>query len=254
MLAVCKSNRLFDIVPDKEYQYECPFLITTQYSLKQYYVTPSGCLLYYQGLFYNPCRHPERPCSNANTKIMYTVQEIAAQSAHTLVRFDVRSTGSDEILGSWPIKFFDIDESKNEAATQVVERILRWRATSSSSTAAEDSAFEASNLPENALNRGANIPWRLSKEFIAEIFSSSSNDRAKGSIGNTKPMGKKGWATAEGLVTDERSDAADFCDGIADWWPDVSFISPSDTSTTYGRIHSVVCFIILNTRNVCHPR
>ncbi len=48
----------------------------------------------------------------------------AVQSPHTLVKFDVRSTGSDEILGTWPIKFYDRDEGKNEVASQVVERII----------------------------------------------------------------------------------------------------------------------------------
>lgn len=104
---------------------------------------------------------------------------------------------------------------------QVVERVLRWRATSSSASGAEDAAFEADNLPEDAANRAANIPWRLSKEFITDIFAGgATSDRAKGSIGNTRPAGKKAWAAAEGLVTD--GEAAEFCDAIADWWPDVS--------------------------------
>jgi hypothetical protein len=47
-----------------------------------------------------------------------------------------------------------------------------------------------------------------------------SSDRAKGSVGNTRPT-SKGWGAAEGLATDGKT--AEFCDGIADWWPDVSF-------------------------------
>ncbi len=223
MLAVCKSNRLFDIIPDKEFAYECPFVITTPYSQKRYYVTPSGCLLYYTGSFYNPCRHPTKACSNATAKVSFTLEEIVtgAAAAKTLIRFDVRSTGSDEILGSWPIKFYDLDESKNAVAVQVVERILRWQATSSSATSVEDSSFESANLAESAQNRGANIPWRLSKEFITDIFQGgATNARSKGTIGNT-PV-ESYWATAEGLVTDGK--AAEFCDAIADWWPEVGVI------------------------------
>lgn len=220
MLAVCKSNRLFDTVPDKEFAYECPFVISTPYSRKQYYVTPSGCLLYYKGSFYNPCRHPTKACSNETKKVSFTVEEIAtgAAAAKTLIQFDVRSTGSDEILGSWPVRFYDLDESKNAAASQVVERILRWRATSSSATGDEDSSFESENLAESAQNQGANIPWRLSKEFISDIFQGgATNARAKGTVGNTNS--ESNWATAEGLVTDGK--AAEFCDSVADWWPEV---------------------------------
>lgn len=119
MLAVCKSNRLFDIVPEKEFAYDCPFVVTTPYAARQYYVTPTGCLLYYRGSFYNPCRHPTKPCASAAAKVPFTAEEVAAQAQHTLVRFDVRSTGSDEILGSWPVKFYDPDEGKNEVAAQV---------------------------------------------------------------------------------------------------------------------------------------
>ena len=220
MLAVCKSNGLFEIVPEKEFAYNCSFVISTPYSARTYYVTPSGCLLYYRGSFYNPCRHPTRPCASSNSKVSYTVEEIAVQHASsTIVRFDVRGAGSDEILGSWPVKFYDGDESKNTVAAQVVERILRWRATSSSSTGDEDASFEADNLAESAQSRGANIPWRLSKEFITDMFEGGARSaRAKGSIGNTRGS----WASAEGLVTDGQ--AAEFCDSIADWWPDVSLI------------------------------
>ena len=70
--------------------------------------------------------------------------------------------------------------------------------------------------------RGANIPWRLSKEFIRDMLMDGANgQRAKGSVGNTRvgPQ-SKGWGASEGLATD--GNVAEFCDGIADWWPDVS--------------------------------
>lgn len=96
------------------------------------------------------------------------------------------------------------------------------QATSSSATEGqEDAAFEAANTPEDAANKGANIPWRLSKEFIEDVFmEGGAKVRAKGSVGNTKVNGKKGWGASEGLATD--GEAAEFCDSIADWWPDVS--------------------------------
>lgn len=178
MLAVCKGNGLFDTVPEKQFPYDCPFVIADNYDeLRNYYVTPSGgCLVYYKGSFYDPCRHRTKACSSSSpssssqAKVSFTLAEIVADSARTRIRFDVRSTegSGGEMLGSWPIRFYDRDEGKNAVAAQVVERILRWRATSSSSEAETDeaAAFEADNLAANAQSRSANIPWRLSKEFI----------------------------------------------------------------------------------------
>jgi hypothetical protein len=234
MLAVCNGNRVFDMVPETEKAYDCPFVISNPYSdgAAGYYVTPTGCLLYYGGEFFNPCRHATRPCSGASPapsgKVSYTVEEItgAMQRPYTLVKFDVRSTGSDEILGTWPIKFYDKDEGKNVVASQVVERILRWQASSSTSSSEEEMEFETLNLGETSVNRSANIPWRLRREFIEGIFmNGGSGDRAKGSVGNTRTQQSssfptKGWGAAEGLVTE--GSAAEFCDTIADWWPDVS--------------------------------
>lgn len=225
MLGVCKSNGLFDLVPKNEFAYDCPFVISNPYNggAAGYYVTPKGCLLYYKGSFYNPCRQQQsqKRCNSKTVKVSFTVEEIVAASADTLIRFDVRDAGSGEVVGEWPIKFYDIDQSKNTVASQVVERLLRWKATSSSASTAEDAAFEAENLGEDNAMRGANIPWRLSKRFIEEIFmQGGSHSNAKGSIGNTPVQSAAGWGAAEGLVTDGKT--ADFCDGIADWWPDVS--------------------------------
>ncbi len=152
------------------------------------------------------------------------------QATNTLIRFDVRSTGSDEILGTWPIKFYDKDAAKNNMASQVVERILRWQAWSSSSSSEEEAEFETDNTAETSTKTNANVPWRLSKDFIEQIvMNGGSSDRARGSIGNTRPAFStppvptaKGWGAAEGLVTG--GSAAEFCDGIADWWPDVSVV------------------------------
>jgi hypothetical protein len=155
------------------------------------------------------------------------------QAPNTLIKFDVRSVGSDEILGSWPIKFYDSDPLKNQVAAQVVERVMRWQASSSSSTAEEDIQFEKENFGQANTNKSANIPWRLSRAFIEDVFMNGGS-RAKGSVGNTKSAASaRGWGTAEGLVTDGA--AAEFCDGIADWWPDV------------GLMFFYVCFYFLPT-------
>ena len=196
MLAVCKGHGVFDMLPSTEVPYDCPFVITNAYSAGNYYVTPTGCLLYYNRAFYNPCRHSTRPCtSSSSSKIQYSVEEItgAGQSAYTLIKFDVRSTSSDDILGTWPVKFYDKSETTNEVAAQIVERILRWQASSSSSTTDEELEFETMNLAETNVNRSANIPWRLSREFIQDLFmGGGSGDRAKGSIGNTKTSAAMG--------------------------------------------------------------
>jgi hypothetical protein len=170
MLAVCKGNGLFDVVPEKEFPYQCPFVISDSYAEGKYYVTPSGCMVFHSGMFYDPCRHPTKPCAGEAVAVSFSIQEIVAASASTLVRFDVRSTGSNDVLGEWPIKFYDRDAGKNAVASQVVERILRWQATSSSSSSEEDAAFEAEGVSESAQGRGANIPWRLSRDFIQVFF------------------------------------------------------------------------------------
>ena len=230
MLAICKSNGVFDIIPRQEIPYECPFKIKNLYYNStskigtKYYVTPTGCLLYYENNFYNPCRHSQDPCSSSK-KAEMSIEDIVSTSeaSRTRLRFDVRSTGNGEILGTWPIQFHDLDNDKNQIAAQVVQMIMRWKSTSSSaSTAEEMQAFEENDIVnvENRLNP-ANIPWRLSSEFIQEIFmNGGNNDQAKGSIGNTIPNTEaKGWGTAEGFAT--TSNAAEFCDTITDWWPDV---------------------------------
>lgn len=108
MLAVCKGNGLFDVVPEAEFAYNCPFVITNNYTAERsYYVTPTGCLLYYGDSFYNPCRHTTKACGSINgQKVRYTLDEITgtAQRGNTRIKFDVRGTGSDEILGKSPVK------------------------------------------------------------------------------------------------------------------------------------------------------
>jgi hypothetical protein len=229
MLAVCKGNALFETVPAVQFAYDCPFLVSDDYSLKSYYVTPNGgCLLYHKptDAFYNPCRMSTKPCEMAR-KSTLTLAQITgpSESANTLVRFDVRGTSdSSEILGSWPIRFYDADVEKNKVAAQIVERILRWEASSSSSSSPSSGAasFEADNLGGSSGRRGANLPWRLSERFVHEILEKGGTaDGSRGSVGNVHPSWKVGWAQAEGIANAQEQQVAEFCDTIADWWPDV---------------------------------
>jgi hypothetical protein len=43
------------------------------------------------------------------------------------------------------VKFYDLDEGKNAVASQLVEMITRWRATTSSASPQEQAAFEEEN-------------------------------------------------------------------------------------------------------------
>ena len=150
MLGVCKSNGLFDLVPSKEFAYDCPFVISHPYrgGAAGYYVTPKGCLLFYNGAFYNPCRMSGKKCSSGTQKLVLTLAEITEgnERANTLVKFDVRDTGSGDVVGEWPIRFYDPNDRKNEVAKQTVERVLQWKATSSSASTGEDAFFEGANL------------------------------------------------------------------------------------------------------------
>lgn len=247
MLAVCKGNALFETVPAVEFPYDCPFMVADSYAQGNYYVTPNtgACLVYHKptDAFYNPCRMSTRPCEQTgSSKPALTLAQItgAAEAANTLVRFDVRSTSeTNEILGSWPIRFYDGDDQKNKVAAQIVERILQWEASSSSSSASTEAGaeFEAANADTGTdgtntlspLRRGANIPWRLSERFVREILErGGTGDASRGSVGNVHPSWKQGWAQAEGLVNDASSEGAsvaEFCDTVADWWPDVGILS-----------------------------
>ena len=109
MLAVCKSNSVFEMVPSSQVPYECPFRIKDTYRDSTYYVGPASCLVYIKqsNSFYDPCLHPQKPCTKDQE---YTLQQLLDAAQQTLVKFDVRSLGNGEVLGTWPIKFFGLDE------------------------------------------------------------------------------------------------------------------------------------------------
>lgn len=99
LLGMCRANRVFEMIPSEDAvqagKIKCPFIITTSYSLMQYYITP-GCLVYIkdvespqglQGAFFNPCRHPTKPCDGTS---QYTLQEILSEASSTQLSFDAR--------------------------------------------------------------------------------------------------------------------------------------------------------------------
>jgi hypothetical protein len=187
MLAVCKSNSVFEMIPaTNEYAYTCPFKVVDSYASQTYYVGPSSCLVFVDATksFYDPCMHPTNAWCDGK-KLPFTIAALLAAASFTKVKFDVRSLGRGEVLGTWPNKFFDEDAEKNVKAAAFVSLLEEFRTAGT-----------------------AGVPWRLSEEFAARILGGDES----GTVGNTQ----KKWATAEGFA----ADSTDFCDGIADWWPE----------------------------------
>lgn len=63
-------------------------------------------------------------------------------------------------------------------------------------------------LDEFRTTRTEGVPWRLSADFATKILGMGDT----GSVGNTRQK----WAEAEGFA----AESTEFCDGIADWWPE----------------------------------
>ena len=186
MLAVCKSNGIFDMVPPEENEHNCSFQILDAYDDGKYYVGPASCLVYISETkaFYDPCMHPTKECNSKGT--VYSLSDLLGTPA-TRLQFDVRSLGNEEVLGTWPLKFYGSDEDKNEMAVAYAGMLEQFRTSGTSG-----------------------VPWRLSTEFADQILGGTDT----GSVGNTREK----WASAEGFA----SKSTEFCDGISDWWPEVS--------------------------------
>jgi hypothetical protein len=186
MLGVCKSSRLFEYVPEKEHVFDCPFKIQDDYANRNYYVTP-GCLVWKKstnrGNFYDPCRSGQ--CSND------TKQEFSLDMLTKPIPFDIRDTGSDEALGTWPITFLSENDTINERNAVLVGMLSDWRLN----------------------GRNGTVPWKLSPEFVENIVSNGGRNAA-GGVGNTRSG--KDWGTSEGFA----NTSLDFCDAISDWWPE----------------------------------
>lgn len=188
MLAVCKGNGIMEMIPPTMKEHNCSFQIMDDYASKTYYVGPASCLVYVASTnaFYDPCMHPARPCNQRG--MQYTIAEILARTDATRIRFDVRSllSSDGQVLGTWPIQFFGTDDEKNEMAAAYADMLEEFRTSGTSG-----------------------VPWRLSQEFADRILSAQDEDPT---VGNTR----KPWHSAEGFA----SASTDFCDGIADWWPE----------------------------------
>lgn len=97
MLAVCKSNGIFEMVPDKEHEHNCSFQIADRYDGGNYYVGPASCLVYIRATqaFYDPCLHPGKPCDARGRQ--YSLSDLLGTPS-TRLQFDVRSLGKGEVL------------------------------------------------------------------------------------------------------------------------------------------------------------
>lgn len=204
LLGVCSSNGVFRMIPDPQVPQACPYAIsdpyTTQSSERRWYVTP-GCLLYVSepgqddGAFFDPCRMPSRPCGallhNASSAVpSLGLQGVLDHAEHTLLPFDPRRVGSEEALGAWPVDFqgsSPAGPAGDEALEAAASRLVSWRSS------------------------GTQVPWRLSEAFVAH----ATDPDARLPVGNAKGA-HSGWAKAEGFA----NETAEFCDGIADWWPE----------------------------------
>jgi hypothetical protein len=145
MLGVCNSNDLFTYVPKTEHKQDCPFTITAPaYSAGQYYVTP-GCLVWVKdvggGKFYNPSHDPPRFLGKS-----FTIDELQQQEK-CVVPFDMRKTGKNDALGTWPIVFNSVDDVANTAHAALVTQLSQWQID----------------------GRGGAVPWRLESDFVEKV-------------------------------------------------------------------------------------
>lgn len=215
MLGVCRGYGVFEMVPENQpTDYECPFTISDAYRqnvagdgavedefVGRYYITP-GCQVWIRdapnpghptlvGAFFNPCRHSQVPCTG---KPAYSLQQLLDDAPNTRLPFDPRATGSRDVLGTWPLEFTGGNASQNERLATIARELEAWQ-------------------------RGGReeVPWRLSHEFIKTVVEEGGSN-AEGSVGNTRGA----WGTSEGFAS---AGSAEFCDSIADWWPEVSSFS-----------------------------
>jgi hypothetical protein len=188
MVGMCRSNGVYAMIPDEQKVYRCPFHVSDPYNgthSSGYYVTP-GCLVYHRDSVYDPCKMQSDPCSSSKT---ISIADLVADAAHAKLPFDPRMVGSDEALGVWPVEFSsNKGPDANAKMALAVDKIEEWRASSSW------------------------LPWRLSEGFVAANVMGGGS-ATPGGMGNTPKT--KTWGTAEGF-----EDNIEFCDAMADWWPD----------------------------------
>jgi hypothetical protein len=200
LVGVCRSNSVFEMIPpvDPTSGISCPFRIVDAYSTKAYYVTP-GCAVYIasasssqeglSGAFFDPCRLSPTQCDSTKD---VTIQALLDATLQTRLPFDPRAVGARDAVADWPATFRGLSEEGNARQASARDALLASRA-------------ERTEADE--------IPWRLEPEFVAKVVSDGGAG-APGSVGNTRGA----WGTSEGMG----ADAGEYCDGIADWWPEVT--------------------------------
>jgi hypothetical protein len=199
LLGVCQAYRVFEMIPSKQAtDIKCPFTISNPYDELKYYITP-GCLIYIKkpsnekqdgltGAFFNPCMGTKGCYDNPSFNILEIENDLL-----THVTFDVRNTGSVDALGHWPIEFSTGNEDANTRLQKARDTLEQWY-----------------------IDGKTDVPWRLSSQFVNQIVMNGGRN-APGVVGNPKAGTTNTWANTEGFAKDN----TEFCDGIADWWPEV---------------------------------
>lgn len=185
MVGMCKSNGVFEIIPEVEKAYECPFqVVDPAYESREYYVIPTSCIVYVGGVtnaFFDPCK-PQGSCSEHRN---VTVGELIGNADDFELQFDVRDLGRGDALGVWPVQFMSGNEAVDAQMKEIVDGMVSKRVV-------------------------REAPWRLRSVFAQEVVQN-------GKVQNLRHDGDAGrsWATSEGFSSGE----AAFCDSVVDWWP-----------------------------------
>jgi len=183
LVAMCQA---LDIFHNYALARQCklPFTVRTfAADLREVYITPE-CLVFIDGIFYDPCRcHPEW-CTGPMTTVLFP-QNLTASCA---MRFDPRGVVRAAELAWWPGDLAD------PALASMAANANAWLAE----------------------------PWNLLdfEAFVAQALATPQG------IGNV-PLGQS-WQSAEGFM----NETGQFCDMIADYWPDEALFPVGYHATT----------------------
>jgi hypothetical protein len=106
---MCKSHSVYEIIPARERGHShCPFSILDKYTnVSGYYVT-SGCLVYYNKKFYDPCKASDTACS---VRTSITLVQATAQT--NLVALQLPDMVHGDRFGIIPTNYADIVETSD---------------------------------------------------------------------------------------------------------------------------------------------
>lgn len=107
MMGMCRAHGVFQMRPEVERAYECPFSVSEPYAERLHYVTP-GCLVYKfsDDRLYDPCLQPEL-CQGGGAPVPLA-------SITRAVPFDPRDASRGEPMGYWPLTFQGATEGGND--------------------------------------------------------------------------------------------------------------------------------------------